>query len=333
MKKLTFILCVITSACLLVIPELDARGGGGRGGGGGGRPAGGGGGRTIQRSPSMSRTTNRPTPATRPTPGPRSVPDRPMISPQERNRPNQSPRPVDRGSPDVRNSLQTRPANQTQFSGNNVQRANFVNNRHDRANDIRKEVRTNIPNRGQWFNNDFWKSHNYYPSYYNSHNDWWKWSTAASLTGWLGWNADPVYYDYYPDNGSNYWAPTQVTPYVDQSQYYAPPPTGSNDWMPLGVFALTKPEQSLASPNHYLQLAISKNGSISGTYYNSITDQGYELAGMVDPNTQKVDVKSVNDADAPILETGIYNLTQPEAPVRLYFQDGRTKDMLLTRLE
>ena len=41
------------------------------------------------------------------------------------------------------------------------------------------------------------------------------------------------------------------------------------EWLPLGVFALSR--ETPVCPTRFLQLAVSKEGVISGTYYNSDT--------------------------------------------------------------
>ena len=109
--------------------------------------------------------------------------------------------------------------------------------------------------------------------------------------------------------------------------------TTGDDWMSLGVFAITKEGGTTATPNQYLQLAIKKDGTISGVTYNTTTNQTYEVAGTVDQSTQRAAWTLVGRENAPTVETGIYNLTEPEAPARVYFPDNRTQDVMLVRLE
>ncbi len=52
------------------------------------------------------------------------------------------------------------------------------------------------------------------------------------------------------------------------------------EWMPLGVFAVTEAEK--ADPTIMLQLAITKDGVIGGTYQNTATNQTQNVAGKVD---------------------------------------------------
>lgn len=103
--------------------------------------------------------------------------------------------------------------------------------------------------------------------------------------------------------------------------------------MPLGVFALTtdgKPNGE--DPTMYLQLAVSKQGVISGTFQNTATDTAYEVEGMVDKETQRA-AWTPKGKSAPIMETGISNLTQDTTPALVHFADGTTQQWLMVRLD
>ena len=103
--------------------------------------------------------------------------------------------------------------------------------------------------------------------------------------------------------------------------------------MPLGVFALTQDGQSSGpDPSLFLQLAISKEGIISGTFHNSATNTTQTIEGMADKTTQRV-AWTVVGKTRPIMETGISNLTQDTAPALVHFADGQTQQWLMVRLE
>lgn len=106
------------------------------------------------------------------------------------------------------------------------------------------------------------------------------------------------------------------------------------EWMTLGVFAMTQDDgqSTAASPTLYLQLAVSKEGVLAGTIYNSVTDTSKPIEGMVDRKTQRA-AWVTSETTSPIMETGISNLTKDEAPALLHFADGRTQQWLLVRLE
>jgi hypothetical protein len=102
----------------------------------------------------------------------------------------------------------------------------------------------------------------------------------------------------------------------------------NTQWEPLGVFALTQDDKG--QPTMYLQLAIAKNGTINGTYFNSSTNQTLQVAGSLDRQTQRVAM--FTEKKTPVLECGIYNLTQDQAPALLTFADGTSQKWLLVRL-
>lgn len=105
------------------------------------------------------------------------------------------------------------------------------------------------------------------------------------------------------------------------------------EWMPLGVFALTPDDQSSGpDPTLFLQLAISKEGIISGTLHNSATDKTQTIEGMADKNTQRA-AWTVAGKSWPVMECGVGNLTEDTAPALVHFEDGQTQQWLLVRLE
>ena len=106
------------------------------------------------------------------------------------------------------------------------------------------------------------------------------------------------------------------------------PQPDDTQWMPLGVFALTPEDQGKAT--NYLQLAISKDGIISGTFFNDSTQKSQQIAGSLDRKTQRVAM--FTEKKTPVLETGVQNLTQDQAPCLLHFADGKSQKWLLVRL-
>ena len=156
------------------------------------------------------------------------------------------------------------------------------------------------------------------------------------MTGWLVWNATPVHYQggyYYSEN-------TDVNNSVSYSgqsqeivQSVAKVDMESADWMSLGVFALSKDSVTAETPTIYVQLAISKEGAIAGTYYDSASNVTQPIQGIVDESTQRASWRVTDRTDTPIMETGLYNLTESQTPVRALFPDGTTQEWLMVRLE
>jgi len=150
-----------------------------------------------------------------------------------------------------------------------------------------------------------------------------------------------MYYDYgnnvtYVDNsvyvgGQNVGTSQQ---YCDQATQIAS--TGAQvsdsqgDWLPLGVFALTKSNESKSDVT--IQLAVNRQGVIRGNYTDNATNKNQGVQGAVDKKTQRV-AFTVGDDKEHIIETGLYNLTKDEAPCMLHFGDQRTEQWLLVRLQ
>ncbi len=103
------------------------------------------------------------------------------------------------------------------------------------------------------------------------------------------------------------------------------------EWMPLGVFAVTDPEGN--DTGMLLQLAVSKEGIIAGTFYNDTTDNGRPVDGMVDRESQRAAWRFSDDEDSSlVMEAGVYDLTQDQTPALLHFDADNTQTWLLVRL-
>ncbi len=178
---------------------------------------------------------------------------------------------------------------------------------------------------------------------------WWRWATAGTLTGWYaGWWAEPYYYDYgyggtvyYGDDGVSYNGQTYTPEEYAQgaqdqaaqgdSEVETPPADGSQtEWLPLGVFALSTSEEE-TNPTRLMQLAVSKQGTISGTLTNTTTNDTQPIVGSVDRETQRACWYAGDKKDV-VAETGIFNLTKNESPVLIHFGPDRTEEYLLVRV-
>jgi hypothetical protein len=166
------------------------------------------------------------------------------------------------------------------------------------------------------------------------------WGTVASYCGYY--ETPPVYYDYgnnvtYQDN-SVYLNGEEVG---TAEQYYSQASTiatagtqadapADGDWLPLGVFALTRPDQTKSDVT--IQLAINKQGVIRGNYTDTVTNKNQLIQGSLDKESQRV-AFTVGDNSTNFVETGLYNLTKDEAPCLIHFGSERTEQWLLVRLQ
>jgi hypothetical protein len=167
----------------------------------------------------------------------------------------------------------------------------------------------------------------------------------VTVGSWLPWGwSQPVFYNF-GDNvffqGGNVYFGDQsvatVEQFVQQAEAIAQSipqdvQPAESDWLPLGVFAMTQDGESATDyPTMFLQLAVSKQGIIAGTFQNTASGVVKSLEGMVDRETQRAAWTEVGES-RPLMETGIGNLTQDSAGILVHFADGDTEQWLLTRL-
>jgi hypothetical protein len=153
-----------------------------------------------------------------------------------------------------------------------------------------------------------------------------------------------VYYNYgenvYYDDGYVYYGDQPVgteEEYAQQAEAIATnipeSKPADKDWMPLGVFAVTSDGQPTGvEPTMFLQLAVSKQGIINGTFQNTASKTTQAVEGMVDKQTQRAAWTAVGKM-RPLMEVGIVNLTDDATPVLVHFADGSTQQWLLLRME
>lgn len=160
----------------------------------------------------------------------------------------------------------------------------------------------------------------------------WAAATWAAATSWLGWGAVPAesYSTAYYDDGSNdqSTAEQQTESAEDIAAAGADEPAADAQWLPLGTYALSTTPN--ADPTHMLQLFVSKDGILRGSYYDVTSDGTQTIKGSVDPATQRA-AWSVGNGTV-IFQTGLNELTQPTAPLTVKFENGKTNTWTLTRL-
>ena len=206
----------------------------------------------------------------------------------------------------------------------------------------------------------WWTSH--HPSFcgwhhwrhWNRHrwNFWWTVPTFRGLTQWFTWRAptvvwaQPIFYDFGPGgnvvfqdnrvfiNGEDIGTIEDFSQSAAELATVAAPESEDQadaaEWMPLGTFAVSTNEQE-GEPTRFVQLAVNREGIISGTYFNAQTDVAQVVLGQVDSQTQRVAMRLGEDENI-VVETGLYNLTLEEAPVLVHFGPDRYEFFLLVRM-
>ncbi len=194
--------------------------------------------------------------------------------------------------------------------------------------------------------NDFWGANSQGNYRFDQNPVFWSWATFNVAQNFLPWNwGNEAYYDY--GTGGNVYYEGDVVhtgdttvpadEYADQAEQLATnvPKVENPDtmeWLPLGVFALTQDGVADAVPNMFLQLAVSKEGIIAGTYQNKSTGQIESVEGMVDQKSQRA-AFTIAGKNTPIVETGFANMTKNETRVLVHFADGNTQQWLLLHVE
>jgi hypothetical protein len=221
--------------------------------------------------------------------------------------------------------------------GPNAQVAQQIRNNYRRQDILNPRWWTNHPHlANEYWHNKVWHNQDWH--------HWWRPATWAIAAAWFPWGwSSPVFYNFgynvLYDNGIVYMNGEQAATadeYYQQATQLAS--TAKDDtpdkteWLPLGVFALSRGDTGVS--NTVLQLAVSKEGVISGTYYNSDTDIARPVKGTVDKKTQRAAWTFADGKDTNIvMETGINNLTQDQTEALVHFGKDITQQWLMVRLQ
>jgi len=170
-------------------------------------------------------------------------------------------------------------------------RQQWQQQRQQRRDQVRDQVRENHPRFDFWADHPNWARWRVNRPY--------RWATWGLVTGWFPWGwSEPTYYSYgdnvYYQGDTVYYGDNAVASseeYAQQAQSIAtsaPEVTDDVQWMPLGVFAVTQDGQSSGpAPTMYLQLQVSKEGVIAGTFQNTATSDVKAIEGAVDKKSQR----------------------------------------------
>jgi hypothetical protein len=217
--------------------------------------------------------------------------------------------------------------------------------------------------RTQWWNyfNSMSNSKPFTSSWYANHPGAWNTSSFSSSTGssatwssvskWLGLDSkstsSPVNYGGYTEtmifvteDGASATA-VETTVYGNNSEQKQQAKkamelasNGSSveknaKWMPLGVYGLLTGNQTQS--NLTLQLNVSQNGTIRGTYYDLLSDTTQTVKGSVDKQNQRA-AWSIATNPSVVFETSLGNLTENAGPVFIHFGDKQTRKWTLVQM-
>lgn len=83
-------------------------------------------------------------------------------------------------------------------------------------------------------------------------------------------------------------------------------------------------------PHLIFQLAVNKQGMLRGNYTDEMTEHSQPVRGAYGPKTQRA-AWIVGDHKTMVMEAGLSNLTEGDAPVLIH-KNGQTDHWLLVRL-
>ena len=171
----------------------------------------------------------------------------------------------------------------------------------------------------------------------------WQPSTWGAVAGLCGYgNVTPVSYDYGVNvtaqngivavNGQSVGTTAEFSQQAaDLAAAGAKAEAAANDkWLPLGVFAMVRDEHQ--QPQFILQLAINRQGVLRGNYTDEISDNTMAIHGAADRATQRAAWTIGNNNQQTVMEAGLEDLTESEAPALIH-KNGKTDHWILVRLE
>ncbi len=171
---------------------------------------------------------------------------------------------------------------------------------------------------------------------------WADWSSVSSWCGYSGSYAQPVTYEYTDDGTyANGQEVTVDDEYSKQARELAA--AGAQllqqkidaqeadklEWLPLGVFALCKSEDG--DPTMFLQLAISREGIVAGSFANTTNNENLSVQGGADRESTRLAV-TIGDQNDVVVETGLYNVTEQQSNALVHYQDGTRENWLLVKM-
>jgi hypothetical protein len=153
--------------------------------------------------------------------------------------------------------------------------------------------------------------------------DWWKTADVATISAWLGQPAQLVQpvmaAGTTADSGGTVATAGGADIGADGLQSVLVLPAGhqnavgpaDSDWLPLGVFAVVPPgTQDTAEAHNYQQLAVDRQGTIKGNFFDTIS-------GTVQPITGTVDRTALNSSAKASWTVGT-NGSRFTAPMRAF---------------
>lgn len=161
---------------------------------------------------------------------------------------------------------------------------------------------------------------------------------AAAVPNWLG---VPYATTGYGVTGTGYVTVTEepaseeeaVSESAPQSQPVAQPASAApvadtQETLSLGVFALA--QEGNKEITRMIQLAVTKDGTLKGSYYDVVSEQVHAISGSVDKSNMMA-TWTVSDSGKLTFQTNVNSLTQDRPVVTVRYADGKTSQWTMIR--
>ena len=99
--------------------------------------------------------------------------------------------------------------------------------------------------------------------------------------------------------------------------------------IPFGVWALVQQEKGDAIM--FYQLSMTREGLITGRYYNVLTGESAPVTGSADKKSQRV-AWHTGEKGNSVVECNLYGLTKDQTACLVHFGTSQTQEWLLVRL-
>lgn len=222
--------------------------------------------------------------------------------------------------------------------------------------------RADLANRGNLVRNNFNNYNAFNRGWWNNRqglwygpwfgNDWgWGYGGWGGLSGFWGYDYSdaPVEYDYgnnityqgddvyyggqdvgtagqYYDEAATLAQSTPIYSSTNSTQAAQMKPS---NWKSMGVFSLVQGDQKDSTT--LFQIAVGKDYSIHGNYYNTLTDTAKQIVGKIDKKTMRA-AWTVDGTKDVVYDTGVANLLKAESPILVHFGRNKTEQWDLVRL-
>lgn len=218
-----------------------------------------------------------------------------------------------------------------------------------------------LADRGSYLRNNFNRYDAFRPGFWANHpNAWWYrgWGDGYAWGGYGGWDDlagywgvpasdTPTEYDYGDNityqNDDVYYGSQPVASTADyyaQAQTLATTPpnvivkngqptnTGlASSWKPLGVYSLS---QNGEPSTTMFQLAVNKDGTIRGNFYDSLTETAKPIKGKVDKKSMRA-AWVIEGNNNVVYEAGVSNLLQAQCPALVHKGKDKTEQWLMVK--